>query len=75
MVPSSQLTDAFCIAVRGHKGWGTLFRAKYALAVSFEAVNEDIEIYEHIRVANELTVEEIGSNEIRINVEGNGENI
>lgn len=51
------LSDAFCIAVRGHKGWGGLFKAKYSLAISFEAVNQDIPIYEPIRTEIELAVE------------------
>lgn len=45
IIKSNQLSDAFCIAVRGHKGWGGLFKAKYSLAVSFEAINQDIPIY------------------------------
>ena len=40
IVKSHQLSDAFCIAVRGHKGWGGLFKAKYSLAISFEAINQ-----------------------------------
>jgi hypothetical protein len=56
IVKSSQLNDAFCVAVRGHKGWGSLFKAKYALAVSFEAIDQNIEIYESIRVSNPIEV-------------------
>lgn len=54
---SNQLGDAFCIAVRGHRGWGGLFKAKYSLAVSFEAVNQDIPVYELIRTEIEATIE------------------
>jgi len=43
--------------VRGHKGWGGLFKAKYSLAVSFEAINQDIPIYEPIRTEIETTIE------------------
>ena len=57
IIKSNQLSDAFCIAVRGHKGWGGLFKAKYSLAISFEAVNQDIPIYEPIRTEIELAVE------------------
>ena len=57
IIKSNQLSDAFCIAVRGHKGWGGLFKAKYSLAVSFEAINQDISIYEPIRTEIELAVE------------------
>ena len=51
------MSDAFCIAVRGHKGWGGLFKAKYSLAVSFEAINQDIPIYEPIRTEIEGVIE------------------
>ena len=57
IIKSNQLSDAFCVAVRGHKGWGSLFKAKYSLAVSFEAVNQDISIYEPIRTTIESVVE------------------
>lgn len=57
IIKSNQLSDAFCVAVRGHKGWGGLFKAKYSLAVSFEAINQDIPIYEPIRTEIEATIE------------------
>lgn len=57
IIKSNQLSDAFCIAVRGHKGWGGLFKAKYSLVVSFEAINQDIPIYEPIRAEIELPIE------------------
>jgi hypothetical protein len=57
VIKSNQLSDAFCIAVRGHKGWGSFFKAKYSLAVSFEAVDQDIPIYESIRSMIEVEVE------------------
>lgn len=57
VIRSHQLSDAFCIAVRGHKGWGGIFKAKYSLAVSFEAINQDIPIYEPIRAEVEVTIE------------------
>lgn len=63
IIKSNQLSDAFCVAVRGHKGWGDMFKAKYSLAVSFEAVNQDIAIYEPIRAEIEAIVE---SSEIEI---------
>lgn len=46
MVKSNQLTDSFCIAVCGHKGWDANIPVKYSIAVSFEAINQDIEIHE-----------------------------
>lgn len=57
IIKSNQLSDAFCVAVRGHKGWGGLFKAKYSLAVSFEAINQDVQIYEPIRSEIEAIVE------------------
>ncbi len=70
IIKSNEFTDEFSIAVRGHKGWGSLFKAKYSLAVSFEAINQDITIYESIRVLNEAEVVggEITSGEIDIEV-------
>lgn len=60
---ASQLSEEFCIAVRGRKGWGSLFKAKYALAVSFEAIDQNIEIYEPIRLSNQIEVETIIDNQ------------
>lgn len=57
IIKSNQLSDAFCIAVIGHKGWGSLFKAKYTLTVSFEAINQDIPIYEPIKTEIELDIE------------------
>lgn len=57
VIKSNQLSDAFCIAVRGHKGWGEMFKAKYSLAVSFEAIDQDVPIYEPIRAEVEAQVE------------------
>ena len=54
---TTPLSDAFCIAVRGHKGWGEMFKAKYSLAVSFEAIDQDVPIYESIRAEVEAQVE------------------
>ena len=68
IIKSNQLSDAFCIAVIGHKGWGGLFKAKYTLAVSFEAINQDIPIYEPIRTEIELAIE---NNEIEVEMSGN----
>ncbi len=65
IIKSHQLSDAFCIAVRGHKGWGSLFKAKYSLVVSFEAIDQDIPIYEPIRSMVEVEVE---NNEIQVQI-------
>lgn len=57
IIKSHELRDAFCIAVRGHEGWGAAFKAKYALVVSFEAIKQDIPIYEPIRNLVEIEIE------------------
>jgi hypothetical protein len=44
--------EEFAIAVRGHLGWNHREdegKARYCLAVSFEAVNGEVEVYEAIR--------------------------
>lgn len=68
IVKSNQLSDAFCIAVRGHKGWGGVFKAKYSLVVSLEAINKDIQIYEPIRNEIESVIE---SREIEVVMQEN----
>jgi hypothetical protein len=70
IVKSSQLNNAFCVAVRGHKGWGSLFKAKYALTVSFEAVDQNIEIYERLRLSNRVSLEvETETEEMRVEID------
>jgi hypothetical protein len=59
IIKSNQLTDGFCIAVRGHKGWDANEPARYSLVVSFEAVNQDIEIYEKIRTLVEIELDNV----------------
>lgn len=71
IIKSNQLSDAFCIAVRGHKGWESAFKAKYSLAVTFEAVAQDIEVYEPIQIANEI---ELKAPEITLEVEDSSSN-
>ena len=63
VLKSHQLRDAFCIAVRGHEGWDPAFKSKYSLAVSFEAIDQDIEIYESIRTQIEV---EVNNQEVEI---------
>ena len=73
-ITSNQLSDAFCIAVRGHKGWGSLFKAKYALSVSFEALDQDIPIYTPIRTRIETEVEvEVENQEIEVEMSESAE--
>lgn len=42
-----KLPEEFCIAVIGHKGWSSNgeYDAKYSLCVSFDAQNNDVELY------------------------------
>lgn len=49
--------DSLEHAVSLGKGWGSLFKAKYSLIVSFEAIEQSIPIYEPIRTAIEVEVE------------------
>lgn len=65
VIKSNQLGDAFGIAVRGHEGWGALFKANYSLVVSFEAIEQNIPLYESIRTAVEV---EVGNTEIEMEV-------
>jgi len=57
-LPSYELPDQFCVAVIGHPGWDPSpeSRAKYAVAVTLEAVNEDMAVYQHVRAAVEAQV-------------------
>jgi len=54
-LPSYQLPPSFSIAVIGHKGWSKnpADSAKYALAITFEATEQTIEIYNIIKIAVE----------------------
>ncbi|MDK3011617.1 S8 family peptidase [Bacillus cereus] len=59
IVESNKLSKGFCIAIIGHVGWNTDPEAgvPYSLAVSFEAINQDIELYSKIAIANEVEFE------------------
>ena len=53
VVKSNMLPDHFCIAVRGHQGWSRDpdNAARYAMAVTFEIVGQEINIYDPLRNA------------------------
>ena len=53
IVKSNSLPEHFCIAVVGHRGWShdPDAVARYALAVTFEVVDQEIAIYEPLRTA------------------------
>jgi hypothetical protein len=52
VVRAHELPESFCLAVIGHRGWSQSPHdaAKYALAISFEAIDGDLEIYQPIRI-------------------------
>jgi hypothetical protein len=61
VIKSHELPEDFLIGVVGHPGWDNAnqYPAKFALVVSFEAVNDDIEIYEDVRVlVDQLRIQE-----------------
>ncbi|MEQ8414010.1 MAG: S8 family serine peptidase [Imperialibacter sp.] len=64
IIKSHQLTNDFGIGVIGRNGWEKDLNTEipYAIAVSFESVNRDIEIYDRIRVENQIEIEQ----EIRV---------
>lgn len=53
---SYQLPETFSIAVIGHKGWECDLdeEVPYSIAVSFEALSGNINVYEMIQVENEI---------------------
>jgi len=53
VVRSNALPDHFCIAVVGHQGWShdPDTTARYALAVTFEILGQEIVIYDPLRTA------------------------
>ena len=71
VVPAYELPDEFCIGVVGHKGWDrkSEHSAKYALIVSFEAIDEDLEIYNKFEIEAQTEVEGEIEDEIESEVE------
>jgi hypothetical protein len=55
IIKSYQLPEELNFSVRGHKSWDKNFKSvPFALVVSIEALNENIDVYESIRVENEI---------------------
>lgn len=55
IIKSYELPEELNFSVRGHKSWDKNFEPiPFALVVSIEALNENIDIYESIRVENEI---------------------
>lgn len=71
-VKSNTLPNHFCIAVVGHQGWSRDpdSVARYALAVTFEVIGQELPIYEPLKVAIEELETELG---IKINQEAEAE--
>lgn len=58
VIKSHDLPKDLSFAVRGHKGWDKLFsEAPYSFVVSIEILNSNLEIYEAIKVENEVEIE------------------
>ena len=58
IIKSHDLPSDLSFAVRGHKGWDkSNGEIPYSLAVSIEILNSNLEIYESIRIENEIEIE------------------
>jgi hypothetical protein len=59
IVPAHALPQELSIAVVGHSGWNKDFAelVPYSVAVSFEVLNASVNIYEMIRIENEVPVQ------------------
>ena len=68
IVKSHELPEDFCIAVIGHKGWSSdpELGARFSLVVTFEAINEDVQVYESVRTSVEATIESEAQTEIQL---------
>lgn len=58
ILKSHQLWEDFSLAVIGHKGWDNeKIPIPYSIAVSFEILGREVEIYDAIRVENDIELE------------------
>jgi len=58
IIKSHELPPDLSFAVRAHKGWDkTNGEVPYSLVVSIEILNSNLEIYESIRIENEIEIE------------------
>jgi hypothetical protein len=59
VIKSNALGSEFSIAIVGHKGWNedTTEEVPFALAVSFEAISKEAEIYQAIELHNRIEIE------------------
>ncbi|MEO6721535.1 MAG: S8 family peptidase [Ferruginibacter sp.] len=60
ILKSNILPEEFSFAVVGHKGWDkdTVQELPFALAISFEAINKEMEIYDMIDISNRIEVDQ-----------------
>jgi hypothetical protein len=70
VVKSNTLPDHFCIAVIGHQGWSydPDSTARYAMAVTFEILGQEIAIYEPLRTAVLELQAQVGEVEAEVEV-------
>jgi len=62
VVPNAQLPDQFAIAIQAHKGWNREEHgghARFALVVSFEALDAEIAIHDLVRAEVEARIEQV----------------
>ncbi|REG99149.1 S8 family peptidase [Flavobacterium aquicola] len=58
IIRSFDLTEEICFSVRGHKGWDKNKKdIPYAFVVTIEILDANVEIYEAIRIENEVEIE------------------
>lgn len=67
VMPAHELPSDFSIAVFGHRGWdkNSEKKAKYALAVSIEALDGDLKLYAPIQLAIDEVMVNLGNVAIR----------
>lgn len=61
ILKSNILPEELSFAMVGHKGWDkdTAQELPFALAISFEAISKELEIYDLIEVANSVEIEQV----------------
>lgn len=58
IIKSHELPEELSFSVRGHRGWdNNREEVPYAFIISFEMINRELEIYETIRIENEIEIE------------------
>ncbi|MDQ7917127.1 S8 family peptidase [Mesonia sp. MT50] len=58
IIKAYELSEEISFSVQGHKGWDVnKEEIPYAFTVSIEAINDDVQIYEEIKIENEIEIE------------------